>query len=84
MQKVRRTCLRLPVFPYFENIPWVPIADMNSRSRYLDRNQQEGVRSRRRFIHDGVKRQGKGKVSDDANKASSLHVVCSPEFGSRY
>ena len=55
MQKVRRTCLTLPVFPYFENIPWVPIADMNSRLRYLDRNQQEAVQSTRTFIHDGVK-----------------------------
>ena len=25
-----------------------------------------------------------GKASDDANKASDLHVVCSPVFGSRY
>ena len=54
MQKVRRTSLTLPVFPYFENIPCAPIADMNSRSRYLARNQQEAVRSRRTFIHDGV------------------------------
>ena len=30
------------------------------------------------------KAKGKGKTSDDANKAFDLHVVCSPEFGSRY
>ena len=30
------------------------------------------------------KAKGKGKASDDANKASDLLVVCSPEFEPRY
>ena len=85
MQKVRRTCLTLPVFPYFENIPCTPIADMNSRFAI---SCQKSARSctKQTYVYPRwrLKAKGKGKASDDANKASDLYVVRSPEFGSRY